>query len=86
MYDIDEVFPIDLELEENVNQSFIRLRPEFVQKYIDPELEKTRLTGGSLLYSIEDEEGEKDDVIVAKAAQHFKFVTLYNFVKALDRL
>ena len=27
MYDINEIFPIDLDLEENVNQSNIRLRP-----------------------------------------------------------
>ena len=75
-----------MDLEDNVNQSTIRLRPEFIDSYIDHDLEKTRLVGGSLLYSVEDEEGEKEDVIVAKAAQHFKFVTLYKFVKNLDNL
>jgi hypothetical protein len=49
-----EIFPIDLDLEDDVNQNALRLRPEFLDAYNDPELEKTRLVGGALMYSIED--------------------------------
>ena len=33
MFNINEIFPIDLDLENNVNQTNIRLRPEFVKNF-----------------------------------------------------
>jgi hypothetical protein len=60
IFDIDEVFPIDLDLENNVNQSNLRIRPEFIDYFIKNNDSKiTLLSGGGLTYGFDDEEGER---------------------------
>jgi hypothetical protein len=46
----------------------------------------SHLSAGSLAYSFDDEEGEKDDLIVAKASQMLKLQEIVRFVKRLDNL
>ena len=47
--DISEMYPIDLNLEENINQLYVRLRPEFVKEYTE-EGERVKIGGGALTY------------------------------------
>ena len=87
LLDVREVYPIDLDLEENINQSHVRLRPEFVKTYIDQDQEdQVRLGGGSLTYAYEDEDGMRDDLNLAKASQNLKYKNIPAFVKYLDEL
>ena len=72
IFGINELYPIDLHLEENINQGNVRLRPEFVQDYSDNG-ELVKLGGGALTYEYEDEEGAKDDLLLAKASQNLKY-------------
>jgi hypothetical protein len=44
------------------------------------------LSAGSLTYSFDDEEGEKEDIIIAKASQMLKLQEVVRFVKRLDNL
>jgi hypothetical protein len=46
----------------------------------------SHLSAGSLAYSFDDEEGEKDDLIVAKASQMLKQKEIVRFVQRLDNL
>lgn len=87
MLEIDEVFPIDLDLDNNINQSNLRLRPEYVKIFTKQNSDKiSHLSSGSLSYAMEDEEGEKEDLNVAKATQHLKLQYIVRFVEKLDSL
>jgi hypothetical protein len=55
LYDVDEVFPIDLDLNRSVNQENMRLRPEYIRKFIQVDKSVTNLSAGSLTYSFDDE-------------------------------
>lgn len=48
MTNLKEVFPIDVDLEKNVDQRTVRMRPEYVHSIYNNE----PLSGGAFLYSI----------------------------------
>jgi hypothetical protein len=56
-YEIDEVFPIDLDFNRSINQENVRLRPEYINKFIELDKSVTHLSAGSLTYALDDEEG-----------------------------
>ena len=45
-----------------------------------------RLSAGGLLYSIDDDDGWVEDILLAKASQKLKYVTVLAFVESMDKL
>lgn len=78
---LKEIFPVDIDLENSVNQMHIRLRPEFVHS-----LNEEPLSSGAFLYSLDNADGELEDLTVAKASQNLRYRALPEFVKKLDQL
>ena len=64
----------------------MRLRPEYIAKFVERHSSITHLSAGSLSYAFEDEEGEKEDINVVKASQMLKLQEIVRFVNGLDNL
>lgn len=73
---------MDVDLEKNVDQRTIRMRPEYVYSGFHSE----PLSGGAFLYSIDDPEGEEEDVQVGKASYLLSHQILPKFVQRLNNL
>jgi hypothetical protein len=80
------VFPIDVHLEKHIKQSDVRLRPEYVKNYKEDTGELIKISAGALSYQSEDEEGMREDLILARASQILKYNHLPSFVRNLDNL
>jgi hypothetical protein len=65
---IREIFPVDIDLENSINQSTVRIRPEYVR-----EMSEDPLSSGAFLYSIDNADGEVEDLMVAKASQKLRY-------------
>jgi hypothetical protein len=57
LYEVDEVFPIDLDLHRSVNLENVRLRPEYLRRFVKMDQGASHLSAGSLAYSFDEEEG-----------------------------
>lgn len=53
LLNLREIFPVDIDLENSINQMHVRLRPEFVHS-----LNEEPLSSGAFLYSLDNADGE----------------------------